>query len=89
MAVNLPFRKKAETMTTFWTNIHEFNDRAGRPLAEFISELCGGEVDFHASGNSRVSSKRVALLMVFWEMQLASPRNSSQRMWAASRDGAD
>ena len=66
-------------MLDFWTNIHEFNDRTGRPLAEFISELCGGEVDFHASGNSRVSSKRVALLMVFWETQLASSINSCPR----------
>ena len=42
VAVNLPFRKKAETMTTFWTNLNEFNDRTGRPLAELVSELGGG-----------------------------------------------
>jgi len=76
-------------MLALWFDAYEFNDRTGRPLAEFISEFSGGEVNFHASGNSRVSSKRVALLMVFWETQLASPRNSSQRTWAASRDGAD
>ena len=79
MAVNLPFRKKSKSMLALWTNLHEFNDRTGRPLAEFISELCGGEVDFHASGNSRVSSRRVALLMVFWETWVASSRNSCQR----------
>jgi len=35
-------------------------------------------LDVHGSGNSRVSRRRVALLIVFWETQLAESRKECQ-----------
>ena len=55
----VPYVLDGEGIVRARINLHEFNNGTGRPLAELVSELGGGEVDVHGLRAASIASARV------------------------------